>query len=559
MAGPWDQYAKPEQPESGPWGNYAKADSNVKPEASAEPVSRTEKLLRGIKDPLDGAAQLFEKVMPDGFNSANRTVNNWIAEKTGMLAHMPTPLEAAISGGGVGVDGLIKQQEAQYQAKRAAAGESGFDGYRTIGNVVSPANLAIASKIPAAATLAGRVGVGALGGGVSAALNPVMDGDFWKGKGEQVAMGAAFGGVVPAVTGGIARVISPNASKDTGLALLKSEGVKPTIGQTLGGWANTVEEKAQSLPIVGDAITAARNRARDQFNTAAINRATSPIGVKSTGSGASAVAEAGDAIGAVYDKAKSQMGGFKIDSQANAELSQLQSLAARGLEGKERKAVQSYFKDYLTKPSLTAQSFKELDSKLNADIARFNGGDAYQKKVGEALMEVQRIVTDNAKRANPAAAELFKKADTAWANLVRVEGASVAAKGTGGVFTPGQLLTAVRGADKSVRDRATARGTALMQDLANAGQSALGNKVPNSGTADRLMLGAAGLGAGFANPAIPLGLLAGASAYTPWAQSLLRGAVSNRYDFAEPTAKAFRKAAPMLIPGGAQVGLGLLN
>ena len=182
-----------------PKGRYEFIDE----QPTAAPVSRTEKLLRGIKDPLDGAAQLFEKVMPDGFNSANRTVNNWIADKTGMLAKMPE----------TGVDGLIKQQEAEYQAKRAATGESSFDGYRTIGNVVSPANLAIASKIPAAATLAGRVGVGALGGGASAALNPVMDGDFWKGKGEQVAMGAAFGGVVPAVTGGVARVIDRKSTR----------------------------------------------------------------------------------------------------------------------------------------------------------------------------------------------------------------------------------------------------------------------------------------------------------------------------------------------------------
>ena len=56
-------------------------------------------------------------MMPEGFNSANRTVNNWIADKTGMLSKMPE----------TGVDGLIKQQEAEYQAKRAAAGESGFD------------------------------------------------------------------------------------------------------------------------------------------------------------------------------------------------------------------------------------------------------------------------------------------------------------------------------------------------------------------------------------------------------------------------------------------------
>ena len=137
---------------------------------TAEPVTRTEKLLKGVRDPFDGAAQLFEKVMPQGFNDANASVNNWLADK------LPS-IFAKVGPGGV--DSLIKQQEQEYQAKRAAAGESGFDGYRTIGNIVSPANLAIAANAPVAATLLGRVGVGAAGGAASAALNPVTgDGDF---------------------------------------------------------------------------------------------------------------------------------------------------------------------------------------------------------------------------------------------------------------------------------------------------------------------------------------------------------------------------------------------
>ena len=41
-----------------PKGRYEFIDE----QPTAAPVSRTEKLLRGIKDPLDGAAQLFEKV-----------------------------------------------------------------------------------------------------------------------------------------------------------------------------------------------------------------------------------------------------------------------------------------------------------------------------------------------------------------------------------------------------------------------------------------------------------------------------------------------------------------
>jgi hypothetical protein len=405
-----------------------------------------------------------------------------------------------------------------------------------------------------------KTALGALGGGASALLNPVSEGDYLNEKAKQIGIGAAGGGLIPSITGGISRAISPNASRNPNFELLKGEGVKPTVGQTLGGFWNKAEEGAQSLPIVGDAITAARTRAKEQFNNAAINRTTAPIGQHIDGTGTGAVADAGNAISAVYDKAKSMMGGFQIDKQANSELANLQTLATSGLQGRERTTVNQYFKDYLNRPGLTAESFKELDSKLGADIAKFGKGDAYQQKVGEALQEVQRIVTDNAKRANPAAAALFKQADQAWANLVRVEGASVGAKATDGIFTPGQLLTAVRGADQSVRDRATARGTALMQDLASAGQTVLGNKVPNSGTADRLMLGGGALAGGYAlNPMIPAGLLAGAAAYSPSVQSLLRGAVSSRPSYAKPVADAFEQAAPFLLPSGGQIGLGLLR
>ena len=231
--------------------------STLEPAApTGAPVSRLEKIGRGMKDPLDGAAQLFEKLMPQGFNNANRSVNNWLADKTGLLSKMPED----------GVNGLIQQQEADYQAKRAAAGESGFDGYRTIGNVASPMNLALAAKLPAAASLAGRVGVGALGGAASGALNP---------------------------------------SKNVNLDILKSEGIKPTIGQTLGGWANRAEEKAQSIPILGDAITAARKAGEGQLNRAAFNRALAPVGEKlpmNVPLGDEAVEHTGKVLGAAYDK-----------------------------------------------------------------------------------------------------------------------------------------------------------------------------------------------------------------------------------------------------------------
>lgn len=516
--------------------------------------SVAEKLYRGAKDPLDAAAQMFERAMPAGFNQANRSVNNWIAEKTGMLAPMPEG----------GTDALIRAQEAAYQAKRTSAGESGLDAWRLAGNVVSPVNLAIAAKAPQAASFAGRLASGVGSGALSGVLNPVTgEGDFWKEKAKQGALGATLGAAIPTVTGALSRVLSPRASVNPEVAMLKGEGVKPTLGQTLGGWANDIEEKMQSLPIMGDAIRSAREKAREQFNTAAINRATAPVGKTVTGAGHESVDEAHKLISEAYEAGKSQLGHFQIDNVGAQELQTLTQMAT-ALPQREQRVfndiMQTIRNDITPNGSILADGFKRIDSKLGKEAATFlNSTDAYQKKLGEGLLELQRVITENAKRANPQAAQLLNDADRAFANLVRVEGASKAAVNHKGVFTPSQLNLAVRGTDRSVRKNATARGEALMQDLSSAGQSVLGNKVADSGTTGRLLWGMGALGTGAISPSIPIGLGIGAAAYTSPVQAALRGAVSARPAVAKPVAEAVEKATPYLIPAGAEAGLRLMN
>lgn len=529
---------------------------NAKPAANqvalpkAIPLSRTERVTQGMVDPINGGAQFLTQLLPQSVVKSGNDLNNWLADKTGLVAKLPEG----------GVDQQVREQESEYQKRRSASGESGFDGYRVIGNVVSPANLAISSRLPMAASLTGKAFTGLLGGGISSLFDPVTQGNFWEEKGKQVGTGAVFGGATPVVASGLSRVISPKASVNPELALLRNEGVQPTIGQTLGGWANKLEEKATSIPFLGDSIASARNKAQQQFNNAAINRATTQIGKNVEGAGTDAVDQAHRLIGDAYDAAKSQLGAFRIDPQANSELSNLRMLAGSGLEGRERRTFNSYFTDYISgNKGFTADKFKELDSKLTGDIAKFGQGDAYQQKLGEALKEVQSILMGNARRANPTAAAALDSADKAYANLVRVEGASVAAKSADGVFTPGQLMTAVRAADNSARDNATARGRALMQDLAGAGTSVLGNKVADSGTAGRLMTAGAGA-ALWANPALTAtGIGSGLLMYSPAGQALLRGAVADRPEAAKAVSKALQKASPRLVPAGAQIGLGLLN
>lgn len=508
---------------------------------------------KGLRDPIDGGAQLLTNLLPGGVVQAGNNLNNWLADKTGLVGRLPEG----------GVDQQVRQQESAYQAQRGP--DAGVDWARIGGNVFNPANLALASKLPAAASTMGRIGVGALGGAASAAMNPVtQEGGFAGNKMQQVGIGAAGGALVPALTAGIGRIVSPAASLNPELQLLQREGVRPTIGQALGGRWNATEEKLQSLPLMGDMISKARNNAREDFNRAALNRVTAPIGTKASETGQAGVQQAGDMVSNAYTQAKNQLGNFRLDRQGVGELQKIRQMADmlpdETARGQFQKLWGTLANDISPNGTIKAEAFKRIDSKLAKEAARFAGApDAYQQQLGDALGEVRTSITQNALRANPNAAAMMKAADTAYANLVRVEGASKNALQSGGLFTPGQLGSAVRQADQSVRDRATARGTALMQDLAGAGQSVLGNKVPNSATADRLMLGAGGLGAYALNPAIPAGLLAGAGLYTSPIQSLLRGAVTARPQAAQAVRNTLLQASPGFVPAGAQIGLGLLD
>ena len=520
----------------------------------AAPVSRTDKVMRGFTDPVEGAAQLLTNILPQSVVNAGNAANNWIADKTGMVARIPEG----------GMNQLVSDNERAYQAQRAAGGESGFDGYRTIGNVLSPANLAIASKVPAAASFAGRVMSGAGGGAASALLNPVTDGDFWGEKGKQVATGAAFGGAVPAVTGAVSRMVSPKASMNPDLALLQSEGIKPTIGQALGGRWNSLEEKAQSIPIMGDAIANARRATIDQFDRAAINRAANKVNVNIDEAGQSGVRRAGDAISQAYDDALSKIKVVKFDQQFAQDLNQLKAMAQSltpDMRNKFNQKVNEVVGGRMSgSGSMLGETYKKVDSEIGGLAAKFGKSSvASESELGDAFAQLQNLLKQQAMRTNPKAADALKAADAGWASLVRVEGAAKAGKNADGMFTPAQLNSAIQQADGSVRGRSMARGTALMQDLANAGQNVIGNKVPNSFTTDRALIAGGGLGAGLVNPAIPAGLIGGAALYTPQAQNLLRGLVSSRPQIAEPVSNAFRQSSPFLVPGGAQLGLGLLD
>jgi hypothetical protein len=544
--------------------NKGEKQSNKK----ADPIGPAGKLLKGAIDPIEGGAQLLTNVLPDSWVKKGNELNN-------KLADMGLPVARIPQGG---MNELVQQNEAEYQARRRASEpqplsslvtgqqqDPGFDWWRLGGNILSPANVALA-RIPAATSLRGRIGLGALSGAISSSLNPVTQpGDYWGQKQDQVTLGTVTGGVVPAAVAGVSRVIRPNAAANPNVATLRAEGVRPTVGQTLGGRWNALEEKLQSLPVIGDAIASQRGRALREFNQAAINRSTNPVGARVEGVGQGAVQQAGDAVSQVYDDALNAAGSFVQDRQFGQEVGRLRQMA-QGMTPAMRQRFEAVYNNLIgarTSPAggMTARTFKDVDSELGQLAGRFRGSSmASEQDLGDALTELQSSVRRQMVRSRPDVAGALAQADEGWANLVRVEGAAKAAKNNEGVFTPAQLNNAIQTADRSTRKRAVARGTALMQDLGNAGQAVLGNKVPNSGTAERLFMGGTTLlGTGAINPAIPAGILGGAALYTDPVQNALTFLLTQRPQAAQAVANALRQSTPALVPASAQVSTNLLR
>jgi hypothetical protein len=436
----------------------------------------------------------------------------------------------------------------QRETQAAVNEKRGFDaalmatGGGKVGNFIGTAAPAVAaSLIPGAQGLAGALATG----GALGAAQPVATGES---RLMNTAIGVAGGGVGYGVAKGASRILGPSSATNANLQLLKAEGVQPTVGQTLGGVANRIEQKLQSVPILGDGIVAARSRALNQFDNAAINRATGPIGVKVNGTGQVAVKEAGDALSTAYDDALAQVPHVTLDNQFANDMVQLHTMAQNlvpELRSKFNSLLDTRVLDRVSpQGSMLGDTYKAIDSELGAIAAKYQkSGIASETELGDAISQLKILLNQNMRRGNPQVAATLEKIDEGWANLVRIEQAAKSAKNAEGVFTPAQLNMAVQTADKSTRGRAVSRGDALMQDLSRAGQSVLGGTVPDSGTAGRLAMGGGALATGFLNPAIPIGLAAGAAAYSRPMQSILNAMVGTRPAIAGPVSSAVSKYA----------------
>ena len=141
--------------------------------------------------------------------------------------------------------------------------------------------LRLAGALPAAVAAGGVVGaprtlLQALtqAGGFGAAYGFGSGAGGAAERAKEAAKGGALGAAVGAPVYGVANVIAPRIGQ--ALQALRQEGVRPTVGQLAGPFASRVEQRAGSIPVVGDVIRGAQTRALEDFNRGAINHALRP-------------------------------------------------------------------------------------------------------------------------------------------------------------------------------------------------------------------------------------------------------------------------------------------
>jgi hypothetical protein len=361
-------------------------------------------------------------------------------------------------------------------------------------------------------------------------------GDRARGALTGAATSAAFGAAVPAVVGGVKKIISPfggSSGKRAAANVLAKEGVELTAGQATGSKGLQYRESE----LGGAAAEVFMEKQADQFTAAALKR----VGVNANRATPDVIDTAFDTIGQQFDDLAAR-NGLKTDAKLMTDLQDAWKRFENVTNESTRpRFVENFMRDIAQKMRtgyafLDGNWYKSTRSELNR-IMRSSSNPEFK----EALREIQGAMDDAMERSlrqvNPADLGAWKEARRLYRNMFVIEDAATRAGAASaeGIITPQALRSAAMRQNK----RAFARGKNEFVDLANAGVSAL-TPLPNSGTAGRLNARTlipggigAGVGATIGNAIVPgAGGFAGAAigAAAPWAvgQAMLSG-VGRRY------------------------------
>jgi hypothetical protein len=355
---------------------------------------------------------------------------------------------------------------------------------------------------PVAADLLYGGTVGAVTTDTNAEGQPATALDRLKGAGEGAA--AALAGNIAGQ--GIAATVKGigSAAKNPYVAAINEADIPTTVGQQytgkLGGIIKRTEDRIAGLPVIGDIINARRVEGIKKFNVKSFDHALDPIGVKiGNRVGEDAIDFAQEKVSDAFERAlkgKSAVADEPFTKDLTDAVFNLKSLPRVGDEVADN--VKVILEPYMTGNSISGEAMQQMSRELRdlkADY--FRSGDPMKKRIGSAIDNVENAIFGPFKRQAPEVLPDYTKAKVAQRRLYILADAVNKAKNQEGIFMPHQLGAADRSATIRTEGKVNAaRGRGQFQDLQRAAQEVLPSKIPDSGTAGRLIIPGIALGAG---------------------------------------------------------------
>ena len=375
----------------------------------------------------------------------------------------------------------------------------------------------IAGSIPTAVFGGARLAKKGLDAVKSAGLMGGFYGGFGTDSSDPLDIGIAT--TVGGLTGGTLQKVAPYAT-ESAKELIK-RGVPVTVGDAVGGGLKKVEEALTSVPFVGSAISGAKKRSKQGFDRTVYEEVLEPlkaIGVKpkevvkgKTGN------ELYDAVEKVVTKAYDDVvPTLKLPNRQSVQ-SKIDDAIYNSAETLDDNFEKVFFKDlekiiyskFDVDGNISGQAFKKAISKLRTKARNIGASPPtlFSDDLIGSYKNVENSLIDILKQTNPTQKAKLDAIDKSFKRLLPVERTVIQTEG--GEFTADQVLRNIKKADTSLRKKDFARGKADMQPLVRAGQETIKQRLPNSGTADRTMLGSFALGGGLAFNPLTVGIGSG--------------------------------------------------
>jgi hypothetical protein len=455
-----------------------------------------------IKDVLRSKFPPEAESLPQAFMRGARDVGTGVATGFGHLgAALWSPADLAYDvykGQPGGTSNRLRRESISQFGKEHADPESlnyaiahATPEMIATGGPISRAGVALATRLPKAL---GRLAPAAADIGVNAAY----EGGKALATGEDAGTAALYGGGGAAggrflvrALGGIKPMLSGAAQT------LIDKGILPTPGKALGGVPGSIEDKLLSLPIVGDIGQLARKRGLEEYGRAEVNDALKPLNAKVNETGSKAIDAAEARIGEAYKTALDgmDMGTRHIDDAISKTRAQMAHISL--LDKAQAAKLNKYIESRLAAPNvrlggISGDIAKTLDAEIGYLARKFSRSpNPSDHSLGEAFYTLQTNWRAQMAQAAddlgmPGKTALLTAANNAYKNLLPIVKASDKAMAQGGTFTPNQL------------QRSYGPYHQEQSALNEAAQEVLPSRVPDSGTAGRLMLGAITAGGGAA-------------------------------------------------------------